>query len=151
MCRHKSSSLLALALCAALLPTTSAEAAKRILLENASSRRISAAVVVQTYNGWRVIGWYTVPAWSYKRLNLNHASGPHFGVYAHSGNIQWAGRSNHPVVAVVDNRMNHGVRQQPYGRNPRLVRVRMMNGNGMRFTWNGDRQPQMSRQGGGWW
>lgn len=136
---------------ALLLPALSAEAAKQIVLNNSSSRKLSATIVVHTVSGWRVIGWYTIAPWSYKRLNFSDVDGQYFGVYAHSGNLQWSGKNNQPAIAIVNNRMNHGVREQPYGNNPRMVRVRIVNGSSFKFTWQGDQQQMSQQQMGGWW
>jgi uncharacterized membrane protein len=132
-----------------------AQAAKRISLENASGYPINVALVVQTYNGWRVHGWYTVAPYSYRHVTFNDAGGNTFGYYANirgAGQIQWAGKGNEPTITVVTNAMNHDVRQQPYGSNQRRVKVRMKQGNSVKFTYTPPQQQQQQfRQTGGWW
>jgi len=126
-----------------------AQAAKRITLQNAGGSAVWTCVVVQTYNGWRVRGWYKVAPYSYRTLNFNDAGGSAFGVYAYISNgPRWSGQGNAPVVAVVDSGMDHNVRQAPYGKNPRRVQVRMVNGNSFKFSYQG--QQQQYRQAG-WW
>jgi len=137
-----------------LFEPATAQAAKRITLQNASGYPIDVTLVVQTYNGWRVIGWYTVAAYSYKNVNFNDAGGQTFGYYAkiRSGaNAVWAGKDNAPTITVVSNRMNHDVRQQPYGNNQRRVKVRMVNGNSIRLTYNPPQQQQQQFRNTGWW
>jgi uncharacterized membrane protein len=133
------------------LTPINAQASKRITLQNASGVPISVALIVQTYNGWRVRGWYTVQPYSYRNVNFNDAGGEYFGYYANmrgNGKVQWAGKGNAPTIAVVGNSMNHNVRTQPYGNNPRYVKARMVRGNSVKFTYNA---PQQQRRNTGWW
>lgn len=132
---------------------TAAQAAKRITLQNATPYPIDTVLVVQTYNGWRVRGWYSVAAYSYRHVNINDAGGAAFGYYAkfRSGpNATWAGKNNEPTIAIVSSAMNHDVRQQPYGNNQRRVKVRMRQGESVKFTYNAMPQQQQYRNTG-WW
>ena len=127
-----------------------AQAAKRITLQNASGSKIWVALVLQTYNGWRVRGWYEVAPYSYKNVNFDEAGGQTFGVYAYAGNNGpvWSGKNNDPTITIAQAKMNHDVRQTPYGPNQRRVKVRMVNGNSYKFYTTG--QQQQPRQSG-WW
>ena len=132
------------------LEPATAQAAKRITMQNNSGRTIDVALVVQTSNGWRVRGWYAVAPYSYKTMNFDEAGGQAFGCYAEmrGSSTKWAGNNNAPVVTIVSNRMNHGVRQTPYGNNPKQVRVIMHQGNHVSFN---PPQQQQQQRNTGWW
>ena len=139
--------LLGLAL---LFEPAAAQAAKRITVQNSSAYPIDTTVVVRTNSGWRVLGWYTVAPYSYRHLNFNNAGGQYFGYYAEirrGPKASWGGKGNAPTIAVVGNAMNHDVRQQPYGRNLRRVKVRMVNGNNIHYTYKAPQQQRTT----GWW
>jgi hypothetical protein len=148
------SSVLCLALIAGLAllfePAT-AQAAKRISIQNASGYPIDVVLVTQTYNGWRVRGWYAIAAYSYRNINFNDAGGQAFGYYAkmRGANAVWQGGNNDPAITIVSNSMNHDVRQQPNGNNQRRVRVRVKQGNSIKLTYNAPQQQQYRQSG--WW
>ena len=134
-----------------LFEPAAARAAKQFTLQNSTGYPIDTVLVVQTYNGWRVIGWYTIQAYSYKNVTINEAQGQQFGYYGRirsGGNAVWAGGGNEPTITIVNGRMNHDVRQQPYGNQQRRVKVRMRQGNSVRFTLSGSPQ---QKQTSGWW
>ena len=128
-----------------------AQAAKRITMHNKTGNTIDAVLVVRTYNGWRVHGWYAIAPYSYRTVNFTEAGGETFGAYAttRNANTTWGGQNtNGPAVTIVSNRMNHDVRQQPYGNNQRRVKVLMKQGNQITFNPpQGYQQPRNT----GWW
>ena len=126
-----------------------AAAAKRITLQNATGYPIDTVLVVQTRNGWRVRGWYRIAPYSYRNINYNDAGGQAFAYYArHIGpGGAWQGKGNDPTIAIVNNAMNHSARQQPHGNNLRHVKVRIKQGNSVKFTSSSPQQ----RRNTGWW
>ena len=132
-----------------LFEPATAQAAKRITLQNDTGYTASAVVVVQTNNGWRVHGWYRIAPYSYRTINFSTAGGRQFGFYAYVPNTRllWSGKNNDPTITVVNNAMNHDVRQAPYGNNQRRVKVRMVNGNSYRFYQAAQQQQRQT----GWW
>lgn len=123
--------------------------AKTFTVDNHYGRKVSLTLVVPTQSGWRVIGWYTIEPYSRKTFNIPQAGGNAFAYYAYSGNVRWAGNQNSPRIAVVSQRMNHGVRQQPYGSNLRAVYVRTSQGNYLKLT-GPPQQRQQQRMNSFW-
>ena len=134
---------------ALLLNAADAWAARQITLQNASSRKISVALVLPSSRGWWVTAWYNVAPWSTRRINVGWAGGNGFGYIAHvpGQNISWTGKGNAPVVFLNSGRLSHAANQRINGRPNKVV---MKKGSSARFTWRGDQQGG-GGGGGGWW
>jgi len=129
------------------------QAVQRITMHNKTRYPIDVALVVKTYNGWRVRGWQKIAPYSYKNVTYNDATGSGFRYYAESrlGKHKYEGTGNAPVITIaLDRSMNHDARQQPYGSDLRRVRVRTMQGNSVTFLPPQGYQQQQSRNTG-WW
>lgn len=124
--------------------------AKTFVIDNHYGRKVSVVFVVPTQNGWRVRGWTNVEPYSRKQVTYPEAGGNVFAYYAESGSLRWQGKSNDPYIYIVNNRMNHSVRQQPYGNNPKVVRVRKAQGYYLKLT-GPPQQRQQQRQQNSFW
>ncbi|MDR1776306.1 MAG: hypothetical protein LBR31_00560 [Desulfovibrio sp.] len=144
----------ALLLCAVtLLQTEDAWASRVITLQNASSKKITVALVLPSDRGWWVTAWYTVAPWSTRKIYKSWAGGNAFGYYAHvvgRKDIAWRGRGDSPTIYLTSSAQNHSAKQ----RSGSPHKVIMKRGSSVKFTWSGDQagiRRATGAGGGAWW